>query len=582
MKKSIFFEFTFLFILFIFAIITSKSYTIAWGLLPLYFGFSKNFKYNQFPAFKDFYIIFILFIAVFALNFFAVFSLETNHLEVPHPDFGFYLKVASLFNETGIENNLTAKTILFDNLDMATPYRFFDTWLLALLLKLLPFSALVVLQLCYLPLLWLMVSFSIYRNIDFLNNSFIKVVLSVSFLFLFGDQLFSFLLIKATIGEICVVSYPKLAIFFCVFIYYFRRQLNDKSKHDSILFLAFLPILIQTAFPLYIFIYLYILFYYKYFLLNKRIVISIFLSSIYYLAFYGYNFYLSKEIFQLSQFQFVNSSSEYFYRLASIVYNLTKSKLIIFIIITLIFVLTANFKRRIIYLRMIFLSFGILFSAALVYALFPSSPNSYQLMTNFTFPVFITVTFFIWMDGLVLLKNKFYILNCTIVFCLAIAGGYNQFNEFGFLMLKNKFSIKNREDFVEHSRQMLSGIKNPIGLTYWSKKNESRNINEHFDQYGTNFLMKLGADFDVVCLTALHTKEISYSEKVSKYYSAISLYQRLNNVSDNNLEIKFYNSYNFEYLISDLPNEFLPDFIKKDIYESVFDLNSKIYLYSLK
>ena len=196
MKKSIFFEFTFLFILFIFAIITSKSYTIAWGLLPLYFGFSKNFKYNQFPAFKDFYIIFILFIAVFALNFFAVFSLETNHLEVPHPDFGFYLKVASLFNETGIENNLTAKTILFDNLDMATPYRFFDTWLLALLLKLLPFSALVVLQLCYLPLLWLMVSFSIYRNIDFLNNSFIKVVLSVSFLFLFGDQLFSFLLIK--------------------------------------------------------------------------------------------------------------------------------------------------------------------------------------------------------------------------------------------------------------------------------------------------------------------------------------------------------------------------------------------------
>lgn len=582
MKKSIFFEFTFLFILFIFAIITSKSYTIAWGLLPLYFGFSKNFKTNQFPTFKDFYIIFILFIAVFGLNFFAVFSLETNHLEVPHPDFGFYLKVASLFNETGIENNLTAKTILFDNLNMATPYRFFDTWLLALLLKVLPFSALVVLQLCYLPLLWLMVSFSIYRNIDFLNNSFIKIVISVSFLFLFGDQLFSFLLLKATIGEICVVSYPKLAIFFCVFIYYFRRQLNEKSKHDSILFLAFLPVLIQTAFPLYLFIYLYILFYYKYFLLNKRIVVLIFFSSIYYLAFYGYNLYLSKEIFQLSQFQFVKSFSEYFYRLASIVYNLTKSKLIIFIIISLIFVFTANFERRIIYLRMIFLSFAILFSAATVYALFPSSPNSYQLMTNFTFPVFITVTFFIWMDSLVLLKNKFYILNCTIVFCLAMAGGYNQFNEFGFFNVKNKFSTENSEDFVEHSKQMLKGIKNPIGLTYWSKKNESRNINEHFDQHGTNFLIKLGTDFDVVCLTALHIKEISYSEKVSKYYSAISIYQRLNNVSDINLEIKFYNSYNFEYLISDLPKKFLPDFIKKDICESVFDKKSKIYFYRLK
>lgn len=584
MKKNITIEFSFLFILLIYSIIITKCHTISLGLIPLFCGL-YSFKIPQIKIInnKTLAIVLLLFIIVFSINFLAVFNFETYQLKVPHPDFSLYLKIASYFNQIGIENNLTAKTVLFDKVNFATPYRFFDTWLLALLIKVLPYSDLQVLQLFYLPLLWFMVTFSIYRNVDFVKNNSVKILLSISFLFLFGDYLTNFFILKAPIGELCVVSYPKLAIFFCSFIYYFKQQLNNNnSKHDSILFLAFLPILIQTTFPIYLFIYSYLIINYKYFLENKKIVIAIVFSSIYFLGFYGYNFYLAKEIFQVGQFQFVKSFPEYFHRLASILFNLVKAKLLLFIIISLIFVFVADYNRKKIYLRMLSIAMAIIISGAIIYAFFPSSPNSYQLMTNLIFPVNITFLFFIWVDGLSIATNKVYLLNCSMIFILALFGAYNQYNEMGFFNVKNVFTNVNNEYFVQQSQQVLRNSKNPIGITYWSKKNENRSNMEHFDQFGTDFLVRLGANFDVVCLSALHKKEDSYADKVFKHYSAIGIYQRIEHKSIVNLESDFYHRYKFEFLISDEAVQFLPDYIKKDVINVVFDTKSKIYLYSLK
>lgn len=581
MEKKLSGEFLFLFVLFVFAILTTAGQTIAWGLLPLFFVFKYNLKTFKFQSIKVSGIVLLLLFMAFFLNFIAVYNFNDSQFKIPHPDFQYYLKIASYFNQTGIENSLASKTVLFDNLDFATPYRFYDTWLLALLLKICLLDDLTTLQAVFLPMLWFTVSYAVYVNIEFINNRYIRVLLSISFLFLFGDYLTNFILFDAPMGELCVVSYPKLAIFFCVFIYYFSRQLNVEKAHDAILFLALLPILIQTSFPIYIFIFGYIIIHYKYFLDNKNILIPIILSALYFIVFYAYNTYLSKEVFKFGSFQFVKSFPEYYQRVVSIIYNLLKTKLLLFMILSLFLVLISNKNRKKIYIKMIVLAFGILLPAAFVYALFPSSPNSYQLMTNLIYPIFITLVFFMLLDIVSSIK-KYDILCYAFVISFAVAGLYNQYCQYGFFNVNDVFSSKNDKNFVMQSQQMLKNIKNPIGLMYWSNKNEKRNGSEHFDQYGTNFLIQLGARFDVVCLSVMQMREQSYSDKFSKHYSALGIFQRNENLGAVNLEENFYHRYNFEYLMSDLPLHFLPKYIKKDVVGTIYDATSKIYCYKLK
>lgn len=581
-KKRLCIEFVFLFVLFLFAIIVTRGYTIAWGLVPLFLVFPYAKNSTKLSSKKETTFLILLFLIVFAINFVLVYNFENQVFKLPHPDFHYYLKVASSFNETGVENNLTAKNDLFDNLKIATQYRFFDTWLLSLLLALLPFSDLTVLQLLYMPILYFMVSFAVFRNIDFVKNYWIKILLSVSFLFLFGDYLTNSIVFSSSyLGELCVVSYPKLAIFFGTFLYFFRSQFSATPHKDSILVLAFLPILIQVAFPLYIFIYIYMIINYDYFLKNKKILIAIILSTFYYVSFYAYNSYLFNQVFGLQQFQLVKSVPEYLHRFLSILYNLIKSKLLFFIIISLLFISFSDFKTKLIYFKVLFIAIGIQIPGALIYALFPLTPNSYQFLTNFTFPVFITIVFFFCMHKMKSIERKFYTFYCVAIFIFAFFGFYYQYYENSFF----GFSTANEKRFEVKAQRMLKHVKNPIGITYWSekfeKKFENRSHSEAFNQHGTNFLISLGGNYDVVCLTSLQNKNTSFAANLDKYYSAIGTYKRLNSIAIDSLQYKFYKNYNFEYLISDLTTQSLPVFIKKDVVDSVFDPKSEIYCYRL-
>ena len=582
MRKNLSIELTFLFVVFCFAICKSTGYTIAWGLLPFFVYFLKQKEMIKWPSKKNVLIIFFLFATAFLLNLFAVYNFVSGTVEIPHPDFQYYLKIAAFFNETGIENNFTAKTILFDNINIATPYRFFDTWLLSLFMSIVPFDGFLVQQLIYLPFLWLMVTYSMYQNLDFVKNNVLKITLAILFLFFLGDCLSNYILSQSVIGEVCVVSYPKLAIFFCVFIYFFRTQLSDDNPHHSIVYLAILPILIQTAFPIYIFIYVYILLYYKYFLNNKGILYAIVVSTLFFAVYYGFNMYLSKQIFEIGQFQYVKNLPQFIRRFASIVYNVIKSKLILFIIATIILAFLLDFNKRIRILKMLGYGVFIVFSGALVYAFFPSSPNSYQLMTNFINPIFVVILFLVWIFSLESFKKQTYKLNIIVIILISIFGAYNQYSHYGFFNVKSNFTSMNNSEFVENTKQMLQNIKNPIGITYWSKLNKNRNLNEHFDQYGTNFLIKLSSSMDVVCLTALQNNDESFSEKVSNHYSALDIYKRLQKDKSSMYLENFYHKYKFEYLISDLSKDMLPDFIKEDVVQSTYDKNSKNHCYKLK
>jgi hypothetical protein len=583
MNKNLTPEISFLFILMVYAIIVTHGYTIVWGLFPLFFGFLGVVSKPKLPTLKSVLLVLGLFGLIFLLNFLAVYNFKNHKLEFPHPDFHFYLKIASFFNQTGIENNLTAKTVLFHQLDYATPYRFFDTWLLSFLIALVPLSNLEVLQLVYLPVLFFLVSFSLYRNLDFVKNDFFKLVLAISFLFLFGDYYIQHYIFHDTTSEVCMVSYPKLAIFFCCFIYFIRGQFSKEHKQQSVFFLALLPILIQTSFPIYLVVYGYILRHYKYFLQNKRIVVLILISTFYYALFYIYNGYLSTQYFQLGPFQFVKSASEYFYRLASISFNVVKDRLLIFLLLVGVLLLFSKSQRRRQYLELIFIAFAIIFSGIVFYAFLPASPNSYQLMSNFIFPLFISTIFFIWIDYLMLQKRLGIIINTSIFSILVFLGIYNQYTATSFFNVKDSFCAKNDKNFVLKSEQLLKELNNKIGITYWSDKNPERNFSEYFDQYGTNFLIKMGGNYDVVCLSSLQSKPISYADSVSQHSSAIALFERLHKIkSKKDIENIFYSNNDFQFLISDLPKDNLPQFLKEDCSQFVFDPTSKVYLYTLK
>lgn len=581
MKKQISIELLFLIIISFYAIISTSGWTIAWGVMPLLYGFFQTKNIFEPIDLKKIYVGLLLFILIFILNLFVVYDFDLKHIKLPHPDFDFYLKVASTFNQTGIENNLTAKTVLFPELNMATPYRFFDTWLLGFLLQL-PFSNLETLQLIYMPFLYFIVSFSVFKNLFWINNVYIKIFLSIAFIFLFGDYVSNWLVFSnENIGEMCVISYPKLSIFFGVFIYYFRHQFNE-NKHNAILILALLPILIQVSFPIYLFIYIYLIFNYKYFLENRIIPICIFISTLYYFIFYIYNSYLFHHFFTMEQFQTVKSITEYVRRILSISYNELKSKLLFFGLLLAIIYSLSTSERRVIYLRILFFASIIIFSGIIIYALLPSSPNSYQFLTNFTFPLFITIIFFIIIDFLCLKTLKWQVFGLFFAFILIISSAYNQYYGncfFGITGVNDKI-------FVEESLKILKVVENKIGITYWSsdfeKSLEKRSHSESFNQHGTNFLIKANGNFDVVCLSSLNNNSELFANKLNKYYSAISIFQRKFSLKDSNIESNFYKKYKFNYLITDLKKESLPLFLKKDISRFCFDYNTKIYFYQLK
>jgi hypothetical protein len=567
-----------LLLLFLFAIIQTSGFTIAWGLLPfLLFDYKNLFKIKFcLPKMLPYFIIFGL---LFSINFFAVYNFQKGIVEIPHPDYHFYLKIAHFFNTTGIENNYAVKTVLFKELNFCTPYRYFDTWLLSLMLFVFPFKGLVTLRLIYIPFIFFIASVAAYESIKNISSVIIKISISVFFVFLFGDYLSSILM---NTSEISVVSCPKLALFFALFVYFITAQFDQTKRSKSILYLAILPILIQTAFPIYLFVLGYMFYYWKDYLHQKKIVITIALSMVYFVVFYGYNFYLSKQVFQIGQMNVVTSISQYIHRIISIVFRLISSKLIcVFLPVTSIVILAlTQFKIMKLYIRGLFLIFGIMLSGALVYAIFPSSPNSYQFLTNFTYPVVISFLFCLWIYSLSYFDKKSKSRQILIYTIISVFGITNQFLSKGFFNSLGYYDGLSNQKFVQQTYKMLNESSNKQGLTYWSNKNSSRNITEHFDQYGTLFLMQFDGVYDVVCLSG-HELNDSSSNKVSKYYSAIATFQRLYNVPDELLQQRFYSLYKFGFLITDLGINELPKFIKKDIKRKTYDVNSKVFCYKL-
>lgn len=586
-KQNINIETTFLLILFGFVVLSTAGHTIIWGVIPLLYIYKKSALFEKTTK-KDFLSYLLIFSIIFILNFLVLYSFKTGQLNSIFSDYNYYAKIASVFNSTGAENFYTSKNTLFPELNISnisTQYRFFDIWIIALLFKILPFNDLTILQIVYMPLIYSFVSYAVFKNINFKNYS-IKIIVSILFLFLFGDAFFTKILRSNSdyTSWFCFISWPKLALFFIIFLYFFKAQFNKEKQHISIIYLSFLPILIQVSFPIYIFIYIYILYNYKYFIKNKIIVAGLLISTLYYLLFYIYNIQISKTIFDLKQFETVHSVSQYLKRILSITYHFITKKLIVFGFIVCFLLLLSNKSLIKTYFRTTIIATQILFSGVLVYAFFPSTTNSTQFLTNFLCPVLISLVFIFWNAFVNAKEHRFIKLNLIVYIGLTFLGISYQYENNVFFGSQDEL----KDDFIKNTKIMLTHIKNPIGLTYWNENFEGNNTfqnSEVFNQYGTDFLIRIGANYDVVCLSAINQK-IKNNDKTSyinKYYAAINLYKRNNKLQDNiNLQENFYNKYKFEFLITNYNKNDLPYFLKNNIVAYTYNKNLNVYCYKLK
>ena len=84
-KKRIGIEFVFLFILFLFAIIVTKGYTIAWGLVPLFLVFPYAKNTTKLSSKKETAFLILLFLIVFTINFVLVYNFHHHYLPTHSP-----------------------------------------------------------------------------------------------------------------------------------------------------------------------------------------------------------------------------------------------------------------------------------------------------------------------------------------------------------------------------------------------------------------------------------------------------------------------------------------------------------------
>lgn len=581
MKKYLL-EGFFLIGLVLFVLFQTSGYSIALGLVPLlvYGFFQPQDELKNRKVSSQLLIVLLL----FALRFLTLPAFDTNWVNLPHPDFHFYAKIAENINRFGVENSLTGKVAIFPAMDYAAPYRFFDAWVLAFQFAIFPLHDLTVLQLIFIPTLLSLAALAFYRNLTIEAPEWIKVGLAIAVVFIFGDWVSAQILFGHNNGELSLASYPKLAVFFCVFFYFFTAQLYAKDKAKSLVFLAALPLFIQTAFPIYLVVFCYGVYHWKTFLKQWKLSLALGLSAVFFAGFYFYNGKIGQTFFPTSLFQTVHSPAEYFKRFASIGFDYFIRKNRYFWILLGGLLVVAKANRRIVYFKVYSWVVGIFLSGIAVYAFFPNSSNSYQFLTNFVYPALISVTLLVALDRIQSLTTQTVRTSCYLsIIGFGFFGLYNQTTTYGFYNTQKEFDALNGKEFVQNAVHELQQVKHTTGLTYWSTENAKRNSFEHFDQYGTTFLLRAGAKFDVVCLSALQLKDTNFTTHVSREISALGYYNRTHPKHNQaqNTEA-FFASYPFEFVFSDLTSQQLPSYIQQLVRRELVDPVSGVHLYFLQ
>ncbi len=547
-------EFYALTVLVVFATICTNGRTIAWGLLPILVYLFYHAKPRTVSA--ELLLFSKFFAATFVLNFCAVFNFNDLTVDMPHPDYHFYSKISWYFNEFGIENYLNSKMYLLKDTDFATPYRFLDTWILSAISQVSPFSDLVTVQILFRPLTFAAVSYTFYSVFKpYVKNVLMLLLLSVFINFFLADYFTASVLAEEKLALLSVSSYPKLWIYYVVFLRVFLSFYNNGWRSNTqILFLVVLPILVQTTAHLYLIVACWMLLDFKFFRKNLFLTFSIVLSVLFYVAFYALNQEKQAAFYNSPTVRITSSPQEFWTAFCDSFIDVCNNGGLLISAYILIFVLIFKFWKF--GLKLYLFSITVLLSGMIMSALLPTTPNNYQFYLNLLPAVFGILLV------LILCVQSRSIYSRPVLLILVLLGFLQQQFTIGFYNTQNIWN--NDLKTVAKFKQEISDLTFPIGVTYY--KNVRDNYNEHFDQRGTDLLLYGNAQLDVVNLRSLELFSLNAVDSISIGNSAISIWRKQQNIQTNiGIEQRFLEAFPFGFLFTDCQLSELPPYLSSRV-----------------
>lgn len=552
-------EFYALTVLVIFATISTNGQTIALGLIPILVYLFYHAKPRAVSA--ELQLFATLFAAIFILNFCAVFNFADFRVDIPHPDYHFYAKIATYFNAFGVENYLNAKHLLLQETDFAMPYRGLDTWILALINSVSPFSDVIALQLIFRPLIFTAVSFTFYQQFkDTFKSQVLLFATAVLINFFLADFFTSWFLEGEKLALISVSSYPKLWIYYLVFIRFLSSiYQHDWRNNNAILYLVLLPLLVQTTFHLYLIVALWMVFDYKYFLKNYKLSLAIVSSVIYFGVFYYWNQLHQTEFYNVTLTTQVTSFSEFYKAFGDCITDVVRNGGWLLSTFILIAMLISRRKADVVLFGW---ALAIIFTGMLLGTFLHQTADAYQFYLNLVPPT-LSVVFLVILLNLNFKRNIIQIGVCLVAF----VGFVQQQFTIGFYNTK---SIWNNDiEIVNRFKEAVKEDDFPLGVTYY--KNTIDNFNEHFNQRGADLLFYQSARFDVVNLRGIEFAEFNKSQA----NSAISIWRKQQNIqTKTGVEERFLNAFPFGFLFTDCQISELPPYLSSRVIQE-----SRIPLY---
>ena len=536
----------------------------------------------------------ILFTLVYITKSYFIYNELYQHNNIPASDHTTYMRIAECFVLTGNENTMTSKNILFD-LHFNSPYRFNETWLSALFLKLTSFNTVIIFENIVWIINYSLVVITIYELL--LKQLNIKPIIKIfsAFAFLFFSIYFTNDYSGLTFYY-SISGFPKLSIN-CIFItLLFYHYLN---KEYELAYSSFTFLFIFSPISLFVPIILALLIatdkqgdYIK--RLSKYIGYIVLI-----VLYYGYQQKIMNLQIEESNFSKPFDLLIYIHNFYHIALVVSFIPYVLIIISMIIFLNKLDRTWCVKYTNKIVILVTVsCIGAYSTYCIFNFVlHDGYQFCTNYL-SVYLNIVVF-WLLHILISKlenSRLQYVCLPLLIGLLSYGIYYNYEYEKMYTSRNSLSGHSKYFISEVSSILVNETKQPIGvylpIDSIGGRSEIYENKEHLW-----FLSTIGRNMDVVNLNANRWAEDDFKnvEKKHGYYvniykknysqMAINIFTKRHFSTNQNEELlyeDFLDTYKIEYALSRISYDKLPNVIRERILKIVHDPISKLYFYKLK
>lgn len=570
------------------AILTTAGFTIAWGVIAVLIFMilyrkslllSTLFEEDIIDNQKDYAVTFTLFTMCYLSRAAIHLNYDNGLTNIPFMDYVYYIQHAEIFHHTGIENKLSSRNLLFDNLNYLEPYRYQDAWPMSIFLKLTNYKSLDIYYLVLFPVNFSIVSLTMYEILkSFKRYLSVYTLVILSFLFLFY-QSSSFWPYKIGGMMMGLAGYTKLWIHFIIIGVSIKMYKMQRTELGNLmLLLLFFTVPITLSILLYILITSTISIIYT--KLIKPLDIFYFVLIVLY-AVYLFISKNSEQYFLKIDNTGINISFDIMSYINAIGYKaLIFSYLFppcVIILILKLHKFYGVFKLKN-YLPLVYL----LISGFIMYVLLHKSNDSIQMFSNLASPIGAFVSFIGIIQLIFLIKNKYAKNISFIVFSIILTFECTNAHIISSHYARHNISSMFDTIFIHKSKEALSKLSNPVGV-YLPDKGYGMISEYLYRNYAYNMTLLMGRYYDVVNIkgdSILFDKN-RYSNIDREWHKmAINIYGK-NHPNTSNLELAFIKDCNIEYMLSFKSSYELPSWLGGLVKEELYDKKSGLRIYLL-